>query len=241
MTIKIAVCDDDQQFLGTLTGALERLERKHQYEIDLEEYSSGEELIADINRGIRFDVIYMDIEMKQMDGMKTAAYIRERDDTMILIYISSHEEYMRELFETEPFRFLSKPLSLEAFERVFLKAAQKVESRKRECYYFQSGKSRMKVIVRDILYFESSGRKVIVHTKHHDYTYYDKLGEVEKKVAAMRFVRIHKAYLVNMDNIEAFQYERVALVDGTILNISEKNRPRIRSQFWEYCRNEGQI
>lgn len=236
---KIAVCDDNQQFLGTIVTCLHQLENKYQYEMDLEEYSSGEELIEDIDRGLRFDVIYMDIEMKDMDGMDTAAYIRERDDKMLLIYVSSHEEYMRKLFETEPFRFLSKPVSFEEFEHVFLKAMQKVEYQKKECYYFQSGKNVMKVLVRDILYFESSGRKVIVHTKNHDYTYYDKLGEVEKKVEHLRFVRIHKAYLVNMDNIEAFQYERIALVDGTILSISEKNRPKIRSQFWDYCRNEG--
>lgn len=236
--IKIAVCDDDQRFIGTVVTYLTQLKNKHQYELDIEEYSSGEELIADIEKGIRFDLVYMDIEMKQIDGMDTAAYIREHDDKMLLVYISSHEEYIRKLFETEPFRFLSKPVSIEEFEKVFLKAVQKIHNQKQQCFYFQSGKNLMKVLARDILYFESSGRKVIVHTAKHEYEYYDKLSEVEKKVSDLRFVRIHKAYLVNMDNIEAFQYERVALVDGTILSISEKNRPKIRSQFWEYCQRE---
>lgn len=238
--IKIAVCDDDQHFLGTVVTYLTQLKNKYQYELQIEEYSSGEELIQDIDKGHRFDLAYMDIEMKKMDGMDTASYIRERDEKMILVYISSHEEYMRKLFETEPFRFLSKPVSLEDFEKVFLKAVQKINNQKQQCYYFQSGKNMMKILVRDILYFESAGRKVIVHTKNHEYEYYDKLSEVEKKVSSLRFVRIHKAYLVNMDNIEAFQYERVALVDGTILSISEKNRPKIRSQFWEYCQREEQ-
>ena len=62
---------------------------------------------------------------------------------------------------------------------------------------------------------------------------------VEEKLKEMRFVRIHKAYLVNMDHIEAFQYDRVALSDGTFLSISEKNRPRMREMFWEYCREDG--
>ena len=86
---------------------------------------------------------------------------------------------------------------------------------------------------------ESAKRKVIVHTTNHTYDYYDKLDQVEEKLGNMRFVRIHKAYLVNMDNIEAFQYDRVALTDGTILSISEKNRPRIREMFWEYCKEDG--
>lgn len=236
--IKIAVCDDDQHFLGIIVTYLIQLKSKYQYELSIEEYSSGEEFITDIDEGIHFDLAYMDIEMNKIDGMDTAAYIRKQDDKMLLVYISSHEEYMRKLFETEPFRFLSKPVSFEDFEKVFLKAAQKINNQKQQCYYFQFGKNIMKVLVRDILYFESSGRKVIVHTAKHEYEYYDKLSEVEKKVSDLRFVRIHKAYLVNMDNIEAFQYERVALVDGTILSISEKNRPKIRSQFWDYCQGD---
>lgn len=73
-----------------------------------------------------------------------------------------------------------------------------------------------------------------MHTLHKEYAYYDKLNNIEEQLKDSRFIRIHKAYLVNIDNIEAFQYERVALTDGTILNISEKNRPYIRNEFWKY-------
>ena len=94
----------------------------------------------------------------------------------------------------------------------------------------------MKVFCKDILYFESSGRKVVLHTTQRAYEFYDKLNNIEESLKDFRFVRIHKAYLVNIDNVESFQYERLALTDGTILSISEKNRPRLRNEFWHYFR-----
>lgn len=105
-------------------------------------------------------------------------------------------------------------------------------------FCFRSGKNLSKVLCKDILYFESAGRKVILHTQRTTYEFYDKLNHVEESLKDFPFARIHKAYLVNIDNVASFQYERLALTDGTILNISEKNRPKLRNEFWHYFRKE---
>lgn len=237
--IRAAVCDDSQQYIGEISTLLSYLGEKHHYDIEIEEYSSGRELIADYDSGSRFDILYLDIEMGELDGVSTAAHIRQSDNQLLIIYVSSHEEYLKELFETEPFRFLAKPIEEKRFEDVFCKAMERILSRKTQYFYFQSGKQIVKLPVADIIYVESSKRKVIIHTAQGEREYYDKLDGVEEKLRQMRFIRIHQAYLVNMDHIEAFQYDRVALSNGTILSISEKNRPRIREMFWEYCREDG--
>ena len=92
------------------------------------------------------------------------------------------------------------------------------------------------LLCRDIVYLESNKRKVIVHTVRGEYEYYHKLDEAEEELLAISadFVRIHKAYLVNMEHVEAFQYEKLALRDGTILSISEAHRANVRSRFWEW-------
>ena len=112
--------------------------KKYQYKLELEVYSSGEELICGYEEGNRFDLIYLDIEMKGIDGIETARWIREQHYHMILIYVSSYDTYLKQLFEVEPFRFLQKPVSLEAFEEVFLKAVQRIEEQKGEYFRFQS-------------------------------------------------------------------------------------------------------
>lgn len=232
--IKIAICDDEPKFVGTIQTYLENISNDYHYELDIQTYFSGEFLVKDYQAGETFDLIYLDIEMQGMDGIETAKWIRDNDYYVLIVYISSHEEYLRQLFESEPFRFLQKPVEFSSFLSVFLQAQKRILQQQNNFYCFKFGKNMIKVLCRDILYFESAGRKVIVHTLHREYTYYDKINNIEEHLKDQRFIRIHKAYLVNMDNVEAFQYERVALTDGTILNISEKNRPHIRNEFWKY-------
>lgn len=234
--INIAICDDELFYLGEIQSRLEALAKKYAFEVHIECYSDGQEFVKEMQEGLTFDLVYLDIEMKHVDGLDTAYWIRQNDNHMLIIFISSHDEYMRRLFETEPFRFLQKPIEDNAFEKAFRQAIERIEKLKNEYFVFQSGKNIMKIRCKDILYLESSRRKIIVHTNSRTYEYYEKLDQAQQRLEGMRFIRIHKAYLVNMDNIEAFQYERVALIDGTILNISEKNRPRIRNEFWNYCR-----
>ena len=236
--IKIGICDDDLRAAGETQQYLDELGKKYGYRLEMDVYASGEELIREYQEGAGFDLIYLDIEMKQMDGIETAKWIREHHHHVILIYISSYDTYLKQLFEVEPFRFQQKPVGKEEFASVFLKAMARIEEQKESYFRFQSGRNMMNLLCRDILYLESAGRKIIVHTRNRTYEYYDKLDHAQEMLEEKRFVRIHKAYLVNMDNVEAFQYERLSLKDGTILSISEKNRPRVRSIFWDYCRGE---
>lgn len=237
--IQIGVCDDQQKFLSQMEQLLEEMAKKYHCEIQVELYSDGRELLEDFERGVGFDLIFLDIEMQHVNGIQTAQKIREKDYHILIVYISSYEQYLMQLFEVEPFRFLKKPVQKEQLEDVFLKAQKRIDEKKKSYYRFQTGKTMMQVLQKDILYFESAGRKVILHTMEKEYEYYDKLDKVEEKLLGMHFLRIHKAYLVNVDNIEAFQYERVALIDGTVLSISEKNRTRVRNEFWEYYKGKG--
>ncbi len=234
--IKIAVCDDDISFTGITQTYLEQISSDYRTELEISVFLSGSALTREYQAGNNFDLIFLDIEMNGMDGIETAKHIREQDYHALIVYISSHDEYLRQLFEAEPFRFLKKPVAYEDLLTVFFQAQKRITAMQNDYFCFRSGKNLMKVFCKDILYFESSGRKVVLHTTQRAYEFYDKLNNIEESLKDFRFVRIHKAYLVNIDNVESFQYERLALTDGTILSISEKNRPRLRNEFWHYFR-----
>lgn len=232
--IKIAVCDDDIAFTGTTQTFLDQIAKEQHLELEVSIFLSGKSLVQEYQEINHFDLIFLDIEMNGMDGIETAKLIREKDYHVLIVYISSHEEYLRQLFEAEPFRFLKKPVGYEDFLSVFLLAQKRISAMQNNYFCFRSGKNITKILCKDILYFESSGRKVLLHTLQHSYEFYDKLNHIEENLKDFQFVRIHKAYLVNIDNVESFQYERLSLTDGTILSISDKNRPRLRNEFWHY-------
>lgn len=234
--ITCAMCDDELPFAEQLRSFVMAYAKKRRVELQAETFASAEELLEEIENGAGFEILFLDIEMRKMDGIELGKKLRERSYQTLIIYVSGYDQYMRQLFEAEPFRFLSKPLKQEELENVLDKAFERISRFHRELFTIRFGKNVVNLLCRDIVYLESNKRKVIVHTVRGEYEYYNKLDEAEEELLAISadFVRIHKAYLVNMEHVEAFQYEKLALRDGTILSISEAHRANVRSRFWEW-------
>jgi len=234
--IAIGVCDDQIAFTEYMYRLLTQYGKERREEISVKLFNSAEELLRGIEERESFEILLLDIEMNGMDGIALGKRLREMANRVLIIYVSGYDKYLRQLFEIEPFRFCSKPVDENELFEILDKAAARIKARNRETFRFQYGKNVVNLLCADISYLESSGRKIIVHSSNGIYEYYDKLDNAESELAGRHFVRIHKAYLINMDYVEAFQYEKVALRDGTILNISEKNRVRVRSLFWDYLK-----
>lgn len=234
--ITCAMCDDELPFAEQLRSFVMAYAKKKRVELQAETFASAEELLEEIENGAGFEILFLDIEMRKMDGIELGKKLRERSYQTLIIYVSGYDQYMRQLFEAEPFRFLSKPLKQEELENVLDKAFERISRFHRELFTIRFGKNVVNLLCRDIVYLESNKRKVIVNTVRGEYEYYHKLDEAEEELLAISadFVRIHKAYLVNMEHVEAFQYEKLALRDGTILSISEAHRANVRSRFWEW-------
>ena len=234
--ITCAMCDDELPFAEQLRSLVMAYAKKKRVELQAETFASAEELLEEIENGAGFERLFLDIEMRKMDGIDLGKKLRERSYQTLIIYVSGYDQYMRQLFEAEPFRFLSKPLKQEELENVLDKAFERISRFHRELFTIRFGKNVVNLLCRDIVYLESNKRKISVHTVRGEYEYYHKLDEAEEELLAISadFVRIHKAYLVNMEHVEAFQYEKLAFRDGTILSISEAHRANVRSRFWEW-------
>ena len=235
MTYEIAICDDEEKQRTYMKSLVERWLHQTFHHAQIREYASSEQFLFE-QADVMTQILFLDIEMRKMDGIELGKKLRERSYQTLIIYVSGYDQYMRQLFEAEPFRFLSKPLKQEELENVLDKAFERISRFHRELFTIRFGKNVVNLLCRDIVYLESNKRKVIVHTVRGEYEYYHKLDEAEEELLAISadFVRIHKAYLVNMEHVEAFQYEKLALRDGTILSISEAHRANVRSRFWEW-------
>lgn len=233
--LRIAICDDDGRFTGELEEMVRREAAEAGAAVDTETYSDGDMLVTDIEKGHRYDLIFLDIEMERVNGINAARHIRRMDRSALLIYVSGYEQYFKELFEVEPFRFLSKPVDGAKFRKYFHDACARIGET--EAYYrFSFNKKIGKVAVRDIVYFESRNR--IVHIFMADGSverFYGKLNDVEKELSEGRheFLRIHQSYLVNYSYIGRMGFSEVIVVMGdgqeNPLKISEDREKAVRA------------
>ena len=125
--LRIAVCDDDLKFTGDFETLVLQESRNMGIRVETDVFSDGDTLVKSILSGERYNLIFLDIEMKQVDGISAARCIREIDRSVLLIYISGYDQYLKELFEVEPFRFLSKPVNDNKFCRYFREACQRMQ------------------------------------------------------------------------------------------------------------------
>lgn len=234
--MRIAICDDDSKFTGEIETLVLQESQKLGIRAETEVFYDGIMLLKSIQHGNYYSLIFIDIKMEQMDGITAARRIREIDRTALLIYVSGYDEYLKELFEVEPFRFLSKPVDQAMFSRYFKESCSRIKETE-VFYQFTFNKEIQKVPVKDIVYFESNNRIVYIHLKDgSDKHFYDKLNNVEKELSASRqyFLRIHQSYLVNYDYVKKMNFFNITIsyMDKEIeLKISEIRQKEVRKQI----------
>lgn len=108
--INIAICDDDTATTTAIEEMLYKIGKEENIKINCDVFFDGSTLLHHIMQGLYYDLIYLDIEMKKVNGIHAAEQIRGLDIPALIIYVSGYEKYLKELFNTEPFRFLSNPL-----------------------------------------------------------------------------------------------------------------------------------
>lgn len=230
--INIAICDDDIETTGRIDSALCSIAKKNFVPAEMEVFWDGKHLVNAVEGGTRFDIIFLDIEMGEVDGITTARKIREVDKNALIIYVTSHENYMQETFSVRPFRFLVKPVDENQMSDCFVAAYEEVSSADN---YFRYSYQRLshKILIHNILYFESKKRKVYIVTEKEIFELYGKLNDIEKSLKASKasFLRIHQSFLINYKHIDGLAYDFVIMDNGKRISISEDRRRLISEQY----------
>lgn len=230
--LNIAICDDDIQITGSMEMLIQSIAKRNFVDVDIEVFWDGESVVDAVTEGSGFDIIYLDIEMEKENGITAATRIRMYDKNVLIIYVTSYENHMRESFAVHPFQFLVKPVSEGQMEECFKAACEDINNRD---FYFRYSFQRMnhKVAVRDILYFESKKRKVYIVTEEEIFELYAKLNEIENslKDCKVPFLRVHQSYLVNYKHVKGLTYNFVVVDNGKQISISEDRRKLISEQY----------
>lgn len=236
--IRIGVCDDLAEDLYSYRKMVQDIMMRLHLNAEVMCFQSGEELLWEIEQKGSMDMILMDIAMKGMNGVETARIIRETDYKVILIFISLHDQYCKEMISVQPFAFIDKPVSENELEKVIAHAVT-IKEDSGEIFLFSNKKVIYRLSLRKIRYFESNKRQIYIHTiDDEEYSFYKKLDDVERnlKDSNTKFIRVNKSFLVNVFYIKEFRYEKIIMDDGTELGIGVKYRESVKCRYIEFMR-----
>lgn len=217
--VNFAICDDEPSMVQALAGALaDYLNERSLTDCSVSRFSSGRALLAS---GGGFDVIFLDIQMAEPDGMETARLLRRRGEDGLLIFVTVLKELVFDAFQVDAFDYLLKPLDRNRFRQTMDRALRALERRRPEggMVIRRSGGCEV-VPLPDLIYCEVQGRKVYLHRR--DGTVldcYGKLEDLERRVDS-RFFKCHRSYLVNLDYVRGYQDGQVTLSQGERIPVS---------------------
>ena len=228
---RIAICDDNQTFAKTLADYIETEYKS--LDLLIEFFASGEELVAYYQADKKaFDVILLDIEMKQITGLEAAAQIRKMGLETVIIFITSHDELASMGYEVSAFRFLSKPVKskklIEALEAV---RAQMNESK---TIHVSNAEGEYTINVNDILFFEAQNQQVSIQTKDDNFIMRGNLSDYVEELVKYDFILVHRSYLVNMRHVKGINRQEIIMEDSTILPISRLRYKEVKQLFHDY-------
>lgn len=230
--IRIGICDEAEKDLQMHKELLQDMIGKECINAEILCFQSGEALLLEIEESRSMDIILMDVELRGINGVETARKIRETDTKTILIFITRHEQYCKEIINVQPFSYIDKPVSKDKLEEAVMRAIDLIDSRG-GMIQFASRKKEYRISLREIFYFESDKREILVFCEKKNYSFYRKLDEVEEELKqySEKFLRTNKSFLVNPFYIKEFSYEKIIMYDGKEITISPKYKKIIRQYY----------
>ena len=229
---KIAICDDIKSTCDEIKDIILNISKGTLSEnISIDIFYSGEALISDIREEENlYDLIFLDIELGgKINGVEVGRIIRgEMDDYITqIVYISSKNNYDRQLFDVQPLHFLQKPIDVLKIEND-IKLAIKISGKENKFFEFKNLRNIIKVPYKDILYFESRGREIILVSCKTQYIFYNNIHSLSKILPDF-FIYPHRSYLVNYELITCFKFEELVMSNGDVIPISRNKRKEIRN------------
>ncbi|WP_316043936.1 LytTR family DNA-binding domain-containing protein [Ohessyouella blattaphilus] len=229
--IRIAIVEDEVKVQKQLGGYIKKYEEEREECFEVFFFKDGDEIVEDY-RGV-YDIIFLDIQMKRMDGMSAAEKIREMDTEVIIIFITNMANYAIRGYAVDAMDFVLKPIHYFAFSEELKKALSRLALRKKNYLLIPVENGVVRLEAANVLYIESISRRLIVHGKKEEYTIKGTLKELEEKLKEQYFFRCNNCYLVNLAYVEEVTQNIVQVGDHQ-LQISRPRKKAFMNALADY-------
>lgn len=231
--MKIAVCDDNQVIGLEIEKKLLDYAKASGLTMKIGLFISGEDFMDRLRTGESYDLIFLDIELGRTTGIEVGHVIRHELDDHVskIVFITSKTGYEKQLFEVQPLYFLTKPLEEKKLIHC-VHLALKLLQLENKTFSYKKGGKITRVRLKDVLYFESKNKQVIIHLMEGEDLFYDSLERVKEALPAS-FVQIHRSFLVDFEKVKGVKRKSLVMVNGSELPISQKYRLHVRKKIFE--------
>ena len=221
--MRIAIVEDDLSAQQQLKAYVLKYFEGREKEAELSFFNDGDEILEHYRTD--YDLIFLDIQMKRMDGMETAERIRKIDENVLLVFITNMSNYAIRGYAVNALDFLLKPVNYLMLQQLLTRVEHLLQRQPRRSIALPTENGLIRVDVSQIYYVETEGHAVTVFTEKGSFRLRKSMRSMEEMLNEYDFFRCNSCYLVNLAHVEQVE-NGTALVAGQPLAIS---RPRYKA------------
>ena len=232
--MKIAICDDEKQFIDALCPLLEQWAKEHGMKIKLYRFTNGDDLIA-AHQSECMDLIFLDVIMPLLSGIDVAREFRNMDQNVPIVFLTSSKEFAVDSYEVKALNYLIKPVDQ---EKLFLTLDDFLKTYNLPKTFFtaKTADGFCRIVIADVDYLEAQNKQVLVHLTN-DRTIV--IRELFSKCAEVfspenGFCCCHRSYIVNLSNVEQFSKTEVVTNHNAVIPISRNNYAAFKEIYFNH-------
>lgn len=237
MICEIAIVEDEQKYADDLEKQIKRYCKENDVLANIKKFSDGD-LITE-NFKSTFDIIFLDIQMKRLDGVKTAEFIRKFDEEVSIIFVTNMPQFAIKGYEVGAQSYLLKPVEYESVKKQMDLSIRRISAnRVEENFLFNTDVGTVRINVKDVVYIQSLKHMMTVYVDNgKEYNMYSSLTELEKRLAPYGFVRCSKYCIVNLKFVTGIKNAKITLLNGNSLDLGGAYKSMCKEAFLSYVRN----
>jgi len=236
MKLTIAICDDESMSLKINCIYIEELAKKYRVDAHVVGFTSGEAVLEFMEKE-DIDIVFMDIDLKGMNGIQTASMILRKNPRIITIFITGHREFAYDAFTVEAFSFIVKPIDPERLERIFKKAVLQVNDlahrKQRTPLIITEDNLKKKINQASILYIERIDTQSVIVTNSGKHFVYETITSLAERLEKY-FLRINQGIIVNLSEVAELSQHELTMKTSEIFPIGRTYSKEVKKRYLEY-------
>ncbi len=230
--MRILVCDDEERYINELKVHIEEYLRLHKIKSEIYATLDPKKII---NSELAFDLVFLDIQMPEIDGIALAKELKNRNNKVILFFVTNFDEYQDEAMDLRIFRFFEKPLNVKRLYSSLDRAMEYIDESYVDLFIYNNGEHQ-KILVDNIVYIKRENRKVILTTSYQEeYITKESLEHWTEKLPNTFFYLVHKGFLVNLHYVTKCSYTEL-YIDNVRIPIAPRKQADFHNYWVEYLR-----
>jgi len=234
--LKIAICDDEKLQLDLLEKYCTGWLSDNKIQATITTYSSSEGFLFSYEDNKNYDILLLDIQMKELNGISLAKRLRERGDNVSIIFITGVKDFVFEGYHVQAIDYILKPVEEKKLKSALSRAYENIQ-RKEPQLIIQIDNGLIRLNEKDIQYIESVGHNTYLYTTNGIYQAKKGISAVENELTENFFYKCHRSYIINILHIDYISKNDVK-INNTIIPIARGKWEELNKAFLNYYRGE---